>query len=519
MTAARNIQRLVYLVGFLDLAAVMLIIPLFVVHLRRIGMSPLVSGAVRSFYGILQLVSCPLVGRSSDKYGRRPLLLLGLALSAMGYFVLGASDSLLVMVVSRIITGIFKHTITLCKAVLADVTAPEDRQGVLGTFNGAVGLAFIVGPIIGVLCFVFLPGVLPAPQPGRAKPRHTPVPRESDKEESSEEHLVIGQDKGHLSQEQIDIGQLEQKDSRQFVQEEQSLEDQPVPDQLDTKLTEAETLKQVFHFIKDIDWQVFGDVFMIDFFLTFAAFAYRSSFVLSVDEMFDASPKTIGYIISFQGIVGAVAGFFTGKLSQFYNDSQLELFHSSVLQVLSLLGLTLAPTVSSILILLVPLCISDTIIRTSVSTIVINRCDPLKIGSVTGFGQSIPAVAGMTTPILTGLAQEITVYGPGIMASLSAGIGATLAGYMESYRAWRMGCIQVPYKEGDNKFNSLNQKPLTSTIALLLRSRKLLKQNSPTTVLDNVQSSSQHLPIHFKLGTVPYNIRNKKDSEESLNQG
>ncbi|KAK8731558.1 hypothetical protein OTU49_007368 [Cherax quadricarinatus] len=357
MTAARNIQRLVYLVGFLDLAAVMLIIPLFVVHLRRIGMSPL--------------------GRSSDKYGRRPLLLLGLALSAMGYFVLGASDSLLVMVVSRIITGIFKHTITLCKAVLADVTAPEDRQGVLGTFNGAVGLAFIVGPIIGghltelqdgfsrvcyitaavftlnfVLCFVFLPGVLPAPQPGRAKPRHTPVPRESDKEESSEEHLVIGQDKGHLSQEQIDIGQLEQKDSRQFVQEEQSLEDQPVPDQLDTKLTEAETLKQVFHFIKDIDWQVFGDVFMIDFFLTFAAFAYRSSFVLSVDEMFDASPKTIGYIISFQ------------------------------------------------------------------------------IGSVTGFGQSIPAVAGMTTPILTGLAQEITVYGPGIMASLSAGIGATLAGYM-----------------------------------------------------------------------------------------
>ncbi|XP_069953958.1 major facilitator superfamily domain-containing protein 9 isoform X4 [Cherax quadricarinatus] len=455
MTAARNIQRLVYLVGFLDLAAVMLIIPLFVVHLRRIGMSPLVSGAVRSFYGILQLVSCPLVGRSSDKYGRRPLLLLGLALSAMGYFVLGASDSLLVMVVSRIITGIFKHTITLCKAVLADVTAPEDRQGVLGTFNGAVGLAFIVGPIIGghltelqdgfsrvcyitaavftlnfVLCFVFLPGVLPAPQPGRAKPRHTPVPRESDKEESSEEHLVIGQDKGHLSQEQIDIGQLEQKDSRQFVQEEQSLEDQPVPDQLDTKLTEAETLKQVFHFIKDIDWQVFGDVFMIDFFLTFAAFAYRSSFVLSVDEMFDASPKTIGYIISFQGIVGAVAGFFTGKLSQFYNDSQLELFHSSVLQVLSLLGLTLAPTVSSILILLVPLCISDTIIRTSVSTIVINRCDPLKIGSVTGFGQSIPAVAGMTTPILTGLAQEITVYGPGIMASLSAGIGATLAGYM-----------------------------------------------------------------------------------------
>ncbi|KAK8731555.1 hypothetical protein OTU49_007368 [Cherax quadricarinatus] len=131
-----------------------------------------------------------------------------------------------------------------------------------------------------------------------------------------------------------------------------------------------------------------------------------------------------------QGIVGAVAGFFTGKLSQFYNDSQLELFHSSVLQVLSLLGLTLAPTVSSILILLVPLCISDTIIRTSVSTIVINRCDPLKIGSVTGFGQSIPAVAGMTTPILTGLAQEITVYGPGIMASLSAGIGATLAGYM-----------------------------------------------------------------------------------------
>lgn len=50
----------------------------------------------------------------------------------------------------------------------------------------------------------------------------------------------------------------------------------------------------------EVEWKVFGDIFVVDFFLTFAAYAYRASFVLIIDQMFAVSPTTIGYIISFQ---------------------------------------------------------------------------------------------------------------------------------------------------------------------------------------------------------------------------
>ena len=52
--------------------------------------------------------------------------------------------------------------------------------------------------------------------------------------------------------------------------------------------------------LHEVDWKVFGDIFLVDFFLTFSSYAYRSSFVLIIDEMFSASPTAIGYIISFQ---------------------------------------------------------------------------------------------------------------------------------------------------------------------------------------------------------------------------
>lgn len=80
-----------------------------------------------------------------------------------------------------------------------------------------------------------------------------------------------------------------------------------------------------------------------------------------------------------QGIISAVAGFFTGKVSKIYQDSQRELFHSSVLLTLALLGLTLAPSLTLLLACLIPLCVSSAVIRVSSSAITIGRCEPDKV--------------------------------------------------------------------------------------------------------------------------------------------
>ncbi|KAK4303930.1 hypothetical protein Pmani_024104 [Petrolisthes manimaculis] len=406
---AKDIQRLMYLVGFLDLGAVMLILPLFVVHLRQLGMSPLVGGAVRSIYGVLQLLTSPLLGWYSDRWGRRPVLLLCLAVSVLGYFTLGASYSIFVMMVSRIITGIFKHSTTLCKSVLADVTEVKERPRVLGLFGTSLAVAVILGPALGgnltefedgfslvckissaifalnfALCFVFLPSELPLHSGASQNP--------PDNDDITKEDTVTSQQE---------------------------------------KPREAqESLRNVVQIMREMDWKLFGDIFLVDFFLTFGTFCYRSSFVLLIDQMFGANPRTIGYIISFQGIIGAVAGLLTGRISKYYNDPQFELYHCSVVQALVFFALTFAPNIASVILLLIPLSISGTIIHTSTSNILIQRSHPSKVGSVTGFGQSIQAMAGMTTPLLSSLAQEVSVYGPGMMASLSAVTGAVLAGFI-----------------------------------------------------------------------------------------
>ncbi|XP_064077840.1 major facilitator superfamily domain-containing protein 9-like isoform X3 [Macrobrachium nipponense] len=329
------------------------------------------------------------LGHWSDISGRRPVILLCMLATAVSYVVLGSSQSLVIIILGRIIAGVFKHSQTLCRAVLADVTPPEDRSRVFGIFNATSSMGFIVGPMLG----------------------------------------------GHLS---------ELKDGFSIVCNLGAVfflvdfviywifipDISPKPITSSKETSEGENLKQMFAFMKDIEWKIFGDIFLIRFFLSFSSLVYRSNFSLLIDQNFGVSPKVIGYLISFQGIISAVAGFFTGRVSKFYKDSQKELYHSSILLTVALIGLTIAPSLTVLLACLIPLCISTAVIRVSSSAITIGRCDPSKVGSVTGFGQSIASIARMVTPLIAGVTQEISVYGPGVMGTLSAGVGALLAGYM-----------------------------------------------------------------------------------------
>ncbi|XP_068208069.1 major facilitator superfamily domain-containing protein 9-like isoform X2 [Palaemon carinicauda] len=387
-----RIQLVIYILGFLcfqDLVGASLIIPLIIIQVRDLGTSHVVAGAISSVYGILQLVTGPVMGRWSDISGRRPVILLCMMATAVSYIVLGSSQSLVIIILGRIIAGVFKHSQTLCRALLADVTTPEDRSRVFGVFNATSSMGFIVGPMLG----------------------------------------------GHLSELEDGFSIVCNLGALFFVVDFvifwMFIPDISPLQQTSTKETsEGENLKQMFAFMKDINWQIFGDIFLIRFFLSFSSLVYRSNFSLLIDQNFGVSPKVIGYLISFQGIISAVAGFFTGRVSNFYRDSQKELFHSSILLTVALIGLTIAPSLTTLLMCLIPLCISTAVIRVSSSAITIGLCDPSKVGSVTGFGQSIASVARMVTPLIAGVTQEISVYGPGVMGTLSAGVGALLAGYM-----------------------------------------------------------------------------------------
>ncbi|XP_045622912.1 major facilitator superfamily domain-containing protein 9-like isoform X2 [Procambarus clarkii] len=369
-----------------DLLGVSLILPLILPMVKSLGASHFVAGGVTSIYGAIQLFSSPAMGRWSDIVGRRPVMLVCLVATAISYLVMGASRSLFIIILGRAIAGIFKHSQTICRALLADITSPEERSQVFGTFNAASSIGFIIGPMLGGHISEFEDGFYIVCNLGAS-------------------FFLVN-----------------------FVLCWLFIPDARVVQLQSPRKSESKGGSQLLALMKDVDWKIFGDIFLIRFFLSFSSLVYRSNFSLLVAQNFGASPRVIGYLISFQGIISALAGFFTGQVSRFYRDPQQELYHGSILLTLALIGLTAAPSLTLLLFCLIPLCISTAIIRVSGSAVTISRCQSSQIGSVTGFGQSIASVARMVTPLVAGMTQEMSVYGPGMIGALSAGVGAALTG-------------------------------------------------------------------------------------------
>ncbi|TBX70698.1 MFS transporter [Flavobacterium silvisoli] len=102
-------------------------------------------------YAITQFVCAPLIGNLSDKYGRRPIILISLFAFAMDYLLLAFSPTIAWLFVGRIIAGITGASITTASAYIADVSTPENRAKNFGMIGAAFGLGFIIGPVIGGL--------------------------------------------------------------------------------------------------------------------------------------------------------------------------------------------------------------------------------------------------------------------------------------------------------------------------------------------------------------------------------
>ena len=102
-------------------------------------------------YAIMQFICAPLIGNLSDKYGRRPVLLISLFAFSLDYLLLAFSPTIIWLFVGRIIAGITGASITTASAYIADISTPENRAKNFGMIGAAFGLGFIIGPVIGGL--------------------------------------------------------------------------------------------------------------------------------------------------------------------------------------------------------------------------------------------------------------------------------------------------------------------------------------------------------------------------------
>jgi len=105
--------------------------------------------AVTLTFGIAQFVGSPILGALSDRFGRRPVLLLGFAGLALSFFVTAAATALWMLVAVRMLSGAMQANISIANAYVADISAPEDRARRFGLLGAMFGVGFILGPVIG----------------------------------------------------------------------------------------------------------------------------------------------------------------------------------------------------------------------------------------------------------------------------------------------------------------------------------------------------------------------------------
>jgi len=138
-----------FLTVFIDLMGFGIVIPLLPIYAERFHATPFAAGALIAVYSLMQLVFAPVWGRVSDRVGRRPVLLVSLAGSAVSYVVLAAAGSLEMLFAARVLAGAAGANIPVAQAYIADVTSTADRARGMGLIGAAFGLGMVIGPGIG----------------------------------------------------------------------------------------------------------------------------------------------------------------------------------------------------------------------------------------------------------------------------------------------------------------------------------------------------------------------------------
>ena len=142
---------IIFVTVFIDLVGFGIVIPVLPLYAERFGASPVVIGMLLGVYSLMQFVFAPILGKLSDRVGRRPVLLLSILGTSVGFFLMGWVRTLWLLFVARIIDGITGGNISTASAYIADVTPAEGRSRGMGLIGAAFGLGFIFGPAIGGL--------------------------------------------------------------------------------------------------------------------------------------------------------------------------------------------------------------------------------------------------------------------------------------------------------------------------------------------------------------------------------
>jgi len=149
MTASRARLGVIFFTVLIDLIGFGIVLPILPGYAQRFGAQGIGYGALIFVFSAMQFLATALLGRVSDRIGRRPILLTTMLVNAAGYVLFAFAPSYAWLFVARVISGFASGNISAAQAYIADITTPAERSRGMGMIGAAFGIGFVLGPVIG----------------------------------------------------------------------------------------------------------------------------------------------------------------------------------------------------------------------------------------------------------------------------------------------------------------------------------------------------------------------------------
>ena len=372
MYHARRVRKtsllVLFLTVFIDLIGFGMVIPFLSYYAREYGASGTTVGAVVGIYSIMQFFFAPVWGRLSDRIGRRPVLLISLTASCLGYFLFAFAQSLTLLFASRIIAGVGGANIGTAQAYIADTTTHENRAKGMGLIGAAFGLGFILGPpISGALAHL-----------GAKNGLHG--------------NLLPGLAAGTLSLTALCIGAFILGESKKPDATIRS----GIPPQFDPRVwreTAAHTILPA--------------ILATLFIALLAVAGMETSVTLHARDRFGFKPLDMAYFFLFMGvIVAGIQGGLIGRLARKVGEKSLVAIGTASFTI----GLALIPGVVRVPYLYAVaffLAVGQGLTYPSLTSMITKAVPPREHGSMLGLATSVGSLARFLGPIVSGFLYDL----------------------------------------------------------------------------------------------------------------
>ena len=366
-------------VVFVDMLGFGLILPLLPYIASNWGATPLMIGFISAAYPLGQFIGAPLVGRFSDRFGRKPLLLFSIAGTFLSLLMLGFARSIPVIMISRFLDGLTGGNITVAQAYISDVTDEKSRAKGMGMIGAAFGLGFILGPASG--------GFLS--QWGYAVP------------------AFVSAGLSFLNLLMISILLPESLPKEKRVQHM-------------SEVKRSHPLKGLTTaFAKPIAGPILSSI--IVFSLSMSMF--ESVFSLFAKQRLALSAQSTGFILAYVGVlVAAIQGGGMGALTKRFRENVLVRF-ALITLTLSYIGWAFAPNVVVLMIILLPLSLSSGILSTLLRSSLSKSVPANETGEIMGISAALESITRIVAPALGGwLIGSLSSTAPGLLSALLLGV-------------------------------------------------------------------------------------------------